>query len=178
MRIRTLSDAMLPLRAQHFGQFFGVAFTVQKFDSALSPRLLPTTTTSHVSSGSAAADRTPSRSRTTGFPAPAATVCGALKTLPARRNSCAAPLAMDPSAHPNLACYVRLGPPHGCLGSETTENCDDGTRAAKVGRWMQLPDPSLPLHNRNVVLGISGGIAAYKAAELTRLLRKAGLRSA
>ncbi|HNO67453.1 MAG TPA: bifunctional phosphopantothenoylcysteine decarboxylase/phosphopantothenate--cysteine ligase CoaBC, partial [Pseudomonadota bacterium] len=35
-------------------------------------------------------------------------------------------------------------------------------------------DPSLPLHNRNVVLGISGGIAAYKAAELTRLLRKAG----
>ena len=35
-------------------------------------------------------------------------------------------------------------------------------------------DPSLPLHSRNVVLGISGGIAAYKAAELTRLLRKAG----
>ena len=33
-RIRTLSDAMLPLRAQHFGQFFGVAFTVQKFDFA------------------------------------------------------------------------------------------------------------------------------------------------
>ncbi len=31
-----------------------------------------------------------------------------------------------------------------------------------------------PLAGKRVVLGISGGIAAYKAAELTRLLRKAG----
>ncbi len=31
-----------------------------------------------------------------------------------------------------------------------------------------------PLHGRRVVLGVSGGIAAYKAAELTRLLVKAG----
>ncbi len=35
-------------------------------------------------------------------------------------------------------------------------------------------ETSSPLHNRKVVLGITGGIAAYKAAELTRLLRKAG----
>jgi hypothetical protein len=33
---------------------------------------------------------------------------------------------------------------------------------------------SKPLAGKRVVLGISGGIAAYKAAELTRLLRQAG----
>lgn len=32
----------------------------------------------------------------------------------------------------------------------------------------------MPLQNRRIILGISGGIAAYKAAELTRLLVKAG----
>jgi len=37
------------------------------------------------------------------------------------------------------------------------------------------PDPrARPLHGRRVVLGVSGGIAVYKAAELTRLLVKAG----
>src|SRR5262245_9777957 len=33
-----------------------------------------------------------------------------------------------------------------------------------------------PLAGRRIVLGITGGIAAYKAAELTRLLTKAGAR--
>src|SRR3954468_16307049 len=32
------------------------------------------------------------------------------------------------------------------------------------------------LHARRVVLGVTGGIAAYKAAELCRLLTKAGAR--
>src|SRR5690348_16046336 len=31
-----------------------------------------------------------------------------------------------------------------------------------------------PLHNRRILLGVSGGIAAYKACELTRRLREAG----
>jgi phosphopantothenoylcysteine decarboxylase/phosphopantothenate--cysteine ligase len=35
-------------------------------------------------------------------------------------------------------------------------------------------DPSLPLSGRRLVLGLSGGIACYKVAELTRLLIKAG----
>ena len=33
---------------------------------------------------------------------------------------------------------------------------------------------SLPLEGRHVLLGVSGGIAAYKAASLARGLRKAG----
>lgn len=36
------------------------------------------------------------------------------------------------------------------------------------------PDPSQPLAGRRLVLGLSGGIACYKIAELTRLLVKAG----
>lgn len=32
------------------------------------------------------------------------------------------------------------------------------------------------LNNRNIIIGVSGGIAAYKSAELVRLLRKAGAR--
>src|SRR5688500_9185577 len=40
---------------------------------------------------------------------------------------------------------------------------------------MPPTDPrAQPLHGRRVLLGVSGGIAAYKAAELTRLLSKAG----
>lgn len=31
-----------------------------------------------------------------------------------------------------------------------------------------------PLHNKRILLGVSGGIAAYKAAELVRLLQKSG----
>src|SRR4051794_41648119 len=34
--------------------------------------------------------------------------------------------------------------------------------------------PATPLAGRRIVLGITGGIAAYKAAELCRLLVKAG----
>ncbi|RZK22337.1 MAG: phosphopantothenoylcysteine decarboxylase [Hymenobacter sp.] len=34
--------------------------------------------------------------------------------------------------------------------------------------------PALPLQNRRLLLGVSGSIAAYKAAPLTRLLVKAG----
>ena len=34
--------------------------------------------------------------------------------------------------------------------------------------------PSLQLDKRHIVLGLSGGIACYKAAELTRALVKAG----
>ncbi len=34
--------------------------------------------------------------------------------------------------------------------------------------------PGQNLHQRRILLGVSGGIAAYKAAELTRLLIKAG----
>jgi phosphopantothenoylcysteine decarboxylase/phosphopantothenate--cysteine ligase len=34
--------------------------------------------------------------------------------------------------------------------------------------------PCLPLNNKQILLGITGGIAAYKAAELLRLLQKAG----
>src|SRR3954462_7247673 len=36
--------------------------------------------------------------------------------------------------------------------------------------------PATPLAGRRIVLGITGGIAAYKAAELCRLLVKAGAR--
>ncbi len=32
------------------------------------------------------------------------------------------------------------------------------------------------LFNRNIIVGVSGGVAAYKSAELVRLLRKAGAR--
>lgn len=32
------------------------------------------------------------------------------------------------------------------------------------------------LNNRNIIIGVSGGIAAYKSAELVRLVRKAGAR--
>src|SRR5204862_3485849 len=37
-----------------------------------------------------------------------------------------------------------------------------------------LRDPAKPLHGAHVVVGVGGGIAAYKAAELVRLLDKAG----
>src|SRR5438128_4761939 len=37
-----------------------------------------------------------------------------------------------------------------------------------------LRDPSAPLEGATVVVGVTGGIAAYKAAELVRLLDKAG----
>ncbi len=30
------------------------------------------------------------------------------------------------------------------------------------------------IHNKNIVLGVSGGIAAYKSVELLRLLKKEG----
>jgi len=39
---------------------------------------------------------------------------------------------------------------------------------------VQKPDSQLPLQNRRLLLGVSGSIAAYKAATLTRLLVKAG----
>ena len=39
---------------------------------------------------------------------------------------------------------------------------------------VQKPDSRLPLQNRRLLLGVSGSIAAYKAAALTRLLVKAG----
>ncbi len=39
-----------------------------------------------------------------------------------------------------------------------------------------LQSPSMSLKNKNIVLGITGGIAAYKAAELTRLLIKEGAK--
>ena len=32
------------------------------------------------------------------------------------------------------------------------------------------------LHGKHIILGITGGIAAYKSAELTRLLKKRGAR--
>lgn len=35
-------------------------------------------------------------------------------------------------------------------------------------------DPARPLHGARIVVGVAGGIAAYKAAELVRLLDKAG----
>ncbi len=37
-----------------------------------------------------------------------------------------------------------------------------------------MSQPALPLQNRRIVLGVTGGVAAYKAAELVRLLVKAG----
>jgi phosphopantothenoylcysteine decarboxylase/phosphopantothenate--cysteine ligase len=37
-----------------------------------------------------------------------------------------------------------------------------------------MSQPAASLQNRRIVLGITGGVAAYKAAELTRLLVKAG----
>src|SRR5690349_17253132 len=39
-----------------------------------------------------------------------------------------------------------------------------------------LRDPSAPLDGATVVVAVGGGIAAYKAAELVRLLDKAGAR--
>ncbi len=37
-----------------------------------------------------------------------------------------------------------------------------------------MSQQAAPLQNRHIVLGVTGGVAAYKAAELTRLLVKAG----
>ncbi|HEV7555942.1 MAG TPA: flavoprotein, partial [Kofleriaceae bacterium] len=37
-----------------------------------------------------------------------------------------------------------------------------------------LRDPAAPLAGANIVVGVAGGIAAYKAAELVRLFDKAG----
>ena len=37
-----------------------------------------------------------------------------------------------------------------------------------------MSQPALPMQNRRIVLGVTGGVAAYKAAELVRLLVKAG----
>lgn len=37
-----------------------------------------------------------------------------------------------------------------------------------------MNEPAHPLKNRNIVVGVAGGIAAYKAVELVRLLTKAG----
>jgi phosphopantothenoylcysteine decarboxylase/phosphopantothenate--cysteine ligase len=37
-----------------------------------------------------------------------------------------------------------------------------------------MDDPSKPLENRRLLLGVTGGIAAYKTAELVRLFKKAG----
>ncbi|MBA3821080.1 MAG: bifunctional 4'-phosphopantothenoylcysteine decarboxylase/phosphopantothenoylcysteine synthetase, partial [Deltaproteobacteria bacterium] len=45
----------------------------------------------------------------------------------------------------------------------------------EVPRTVRGPrDPSAPLAGARVVVGVAGGIAAYKAAELVRLLDKAG----
>ncbi|MFM9914827.1 MAG: hypothetical protein ACKVOX_03380, partial [Rhizobacter sp.] len=38
----------------------------------------------------------------------------------------------------------------------------------------EAPDPGGDLSGRHIVLGLSGGIACYKAAELARALVKAG----
>jgi phosphopantothenoylcysteine decarboxylase/phosphopantothenate--cysteine ligase len=43
-----------------------------------------------------------------------------------------------------------------------------------MGTTGPMDSRAQPLHGRRVVLGVSGGIAVYKAAELTRLLVKAG----
>jgi phosphopantothenoylcysteine decarboxylase / phosphopantothenate---cysteine ligase len=45
----------------------------------------------------------------------------------------------------------------------------EGPRLNRAAR-----DPAAPLKGANVVVGVTGGIAAYKAAELVRLLEKAG----
>ena len=37
-----------------------------------------------------------------------------------------------------------------------------------------MDNPLLTLHNRRILLGITGGIAAYKSAELTRRLQDLG----
>ncbi len=47
----------------------------------------------------------------------------------------------------------------------------DGPRTDRAPR-----DPAHPLRGARVVVGVAGGIAAYKAAELVRLLDKAGAR--
>ena len=47
----------------------------------------------------------------------------------------------------------------------------DGPRSERPPR-----DPAHPLQGARVVVGVAGGIAAYKAAELVRLLDKAGAR--
>ncbi|WP_019601398.1 bifunctional phosphopantothenoylcysteine decarboxylase/phosphopantothenate--cysteine ligase CoaBC [Teredinibacter turnerae] len=39
---------------------------------------------------------------------------------------------------------------------------------------MSVPDSTLSLANKNIVLGVTGGIAAYKSAELVRQLQNAG----
>jgi len=45
----------------------------------------------------------------------------------------------------------------------------------EVPRLYRAPrDPAAPLRGARVVVGVAGGIAAYKAAELVRLLDKAG----
>src|SRR6478609_2879976 len=46
---------------------------------------------------------------------------------------------------------------------------NEGPRSNRTAR-----DPSAPLKGATVVVGVGGGIAAYKAAELVRLLDKAG----
>src|SRR3954451_17301199 len=47
----------------------------------------------------------------------------------------------------------------------------DGPRSERPPR-----DPAHPLHGARIVVGVAGGIAAYKAAELVRLLDKAGAK--
>jgi hypothetical protein len=57
------------------------------------------------------------------------------------------------------------------------------TLSARVRAMLEAPrsvrslrDPSAPLDGATVVIAVGGGIAAYKAAELVRLLDKAGAR--
>ena len=45
----------------------------------------------------------------------------------------------------------------------------EGPRLNRAAR-----DPAAPLQDARIVVGVAGGIAAYKAAELVRLLEKAG----
>ncbi|MBA3465170.1 MAG: bifunctional 4'-phosphopantothenoylcysteine decarboxylase/phosphopantothenoylcysteine synthetase, partial [Deltaproteobacteria bacterium] len=45
----------------------------------------------------------------------------------------------------------------------------EGPRLSRAAR-----DPAAPLKGATIVVGVTGGIAAYKAAELVRMLDKAG----
>lgn len=49
-----------------------------------------------------------------------------------------------------------------------------GWPVTDIDLWLWVPAPMISLLHKKILLGVTGGIAAYKAAELARLLRKQG----
>lgn len=54
----------------------------------------------------------------------------------------------------------------------STSNFDNSSSVSRV--LLKSPPMTVSLHNKNILLGVCGGIAAYKSAELVRRLQDAG----